>query len=217
MTEAQIKERLQAIGGATNAYTGPEHTVYFIKTTGAHYKEALTLLLAYVSDCQFNETEYEREKGVILQEYQMGENSPATQVWQLFMKTAYLEHPVRFPVIGDKEIFKSMDKEDLVAHYRRWYTPENMIVSVAGPVDKKAVLETVVELAENMKRTSNPPYVLPPEPVQLSERRVEKGLPMARTTQAKVGFRTVTLADPDLYPLDVLAVIMGDGRTSRLY
>jgi zinc protease len=217
MTESNIQERLQAIGGATNAHTGYEHTVYFIKTTGAHYKEALSLLLAYVSDCQFDETEYEREKGVILQEYQMGENSPANQLWHLFMKTAYLEHPVRYPIIGDKEIFMSMDKEDLEAHYRRWYTPENMVVSVAGPVDKRAVLETVIELAENMKRTSNPPYVLPPEPVQLSERRVEKGLPMARTTQAKIGFRTVTLADPDLYPLDVLAVIMGDGRTSRLY
>ncbi|MBW2171553.1 MAG: insulinase family protein [Deltaproteobacteria bacterium] len=217
LTETQIQERLQAIGGATNASTGYRHTVYFIKTTGAHYKEALSLLLAYVSDCQFNETEYEREKGVILQEYQMGENSPSHQLWHLFMKTAYLEHPVRYPVIGNKEIFMSMDKEDLEAHYRRWYTPENMVVSVVGAVDKKAVLETVLELAENMKRTSNPPYVLPAEPAQLTERRVEKSLPMARTTQAKVGFRTVTLADPDLYPLDVLAVIMGDGRTSRLY
>jgi zinc protease len=217
LTEARIKERLQAIGGATNAFTDYEHTVYFIKSTGAHYKEALSLLLAYVSDCQFNETEYEREKGVILQEFQMGENNPSNQLWHLFMKTAYVKHPVRYPVIGDKEIFMSMDKEGLEAHYRRWYTPENMVVSVVGAVDKKAVLETVIELAENMKKTSNPPYVLPAEPVQLSERRIEKSLPMARTAQVKVGFRTVTLADPDLYPLDVLAVIMGDGRTSRLY
>lgn len=217
LTETQIHERLQAIGGASNASTSYEHTVYYIKTTGAHYKEALSLLLAYVGDCQFNEVEYEREKGVILQEYQMGENSPSHQLWHLFMKTAYVEHPVRYPVIGNKEIFLGMDKEDLEAHYRRWYTPENMVVSVVGAVDKRAVLETVLELAENMKTTPNPPYVLPTEPVQLSERRVEKSLPMARTTQAKVGFRTVNLFDPDLYPLDVLAVIMGDGRTSRLY
>ena len=217
LTEAQIKERLQAMGGATNAYTDYEHTVYFIKTTGEYYKEALGLLLAYVSDCQFNETEYEREKGVILQEYQMGENDPSNQLWRLFMKTAYLEHPVRYPVIGDREIFMSMDKDDLEAHYRRWYTPENMVVSVVGAVDKEAVLETVLELAEHMKRTSNPPYVLPMEPVQLSERRVEKSMPVARATRAEIGFRTVSLADPDLYPLDVLAVIMGDGRTSMLY
>lgn len=217
LTEAQIKERLQAIGGATNASTGYEHTVYFIKTTGAHYQEALGLLLAYVTDCQFDETEYEREKGVILQEYQMGENSPARQLWYLFMKTAYLKHPVRYPVIGEEEIFLSMDKQDLMAHYRRWYTPENMIVAVTGAVEKEAVLKTVLGLVGDVKGTSNPPYVLPTEPAQLTERRVEKSLPMAKMTQAQVGFRTVTLADPDLYPLDVLAVIMGDGRTSNLY
>jgi zinc protease len=216
-SEAQIKERLQALGGATNAYTGYEHTVYFVKTTRAHYKEALELLLGCVTDCQFDETEYQREKGVILQELQMGENDPSRQLWYTFMKTAYREHPVRYPVIGEKEIFLKMDKEDLVAHYRRWYTLENMVVSVAGDVDKETVLRTVLDFVGTLKPASNPPYVLPAEPVQFALRRVEKSLAIARIAQAQLGFRTVSLTDPDLYPLDVLAVIMGDGRTSRLY
>ncbi len=217
ITEAQIKERLQAIGGATNAYTSYDHTVYFVNTTREHHKEALSLLLAYVTDCQFDETEYQREKGVILQELQMGENNPSRQLWYLFMKTAYRKHPVRYPVIGEKEVFLKMDKEDLVAHYRRWYTPQNMVVSVAGDVDKEEVLKTVLDLAGTMKRTPDPPYVLPSEPPQLTACRVEKSLPMARIGQAQIGFRTVALTDPDLYPLDLLAVVMGDGRTSRLY
>ncbi|MCK4728238.1 MAG: insulinase family protein, partial [Desulfobacterales bacterium] len=119
IAEAQIKECLQAIGGASNAYTGYEHTGYFINTTREHHKEALSLLLTYVTDCQFDETEYQREKGVILQEFQMGENNPSRRLWYLFMKTAYRKHPVRYPVIGEKGIFLKMDKEDLVAHYRR--------------------------------------------------------------------------------------------------
>lgn len=217
LTEAQIKERLQAIGGVTNAYTAYNQTVYFINTMREHYKEALSLLLAYVTDCQFDETEYQREKGVILQEFQMGENNPSRQLWYLFMKTAYRKHPVRYPVIGEKEVFLEMDKEDLTAHYRRWYTPENMIVSVAGSVDKREVLKTVLDLAGTLKGAANPPYVLPSEPAQFAPRRVEKSLPMAKITQAQLGFRTVSLTDPDLYPLDVLAVIMGDGRTSSLY
>jgi len=217
LTEAQIKERLQAIGGANNAYTGPEHTVYFIKTTRAHYKEALSLLLAYVTDCKFDETEYRREKGVILQEFQMGENDPSRQLWYSFMKTAYLKHPVRYPVIGEREIFLKMDREDLVAHYRRWYVPEDMVVSVAGDIDKEEVLKTVLDLAGSLKGVANPPYLLPAEPAQFAQRRVEKSLSMARLTKAQLGFRTISLTDPDLYPLDLLAVIMGDGRTSRLY
>ena len=109
-----------------------------------------------------------------------------------------------------------MDEKDLVAHYRRWYTPENMVVSVAGDVDKEEVLRTVLDSAGSLKGAASPPYILPAEPTQLTPRSVEKSLPMARITQAQLGFRTVALADPDLYPLDVLAVIMGDGRTSRL-
>jgi zinc protease len=217
ITEAQIKERLQAIGGASNAYTSYDHIVYFINTTREHHKEALTLLLAYVTDCQFNETEYQREKGVILQEFQMGENNPSRQLWYLFMKTAYRKHPVRYPVIGEKEIFLKMDKEDLVAHYRRWYTPQNMVVSVAGDVDKEEVLKTVLDLAGKLKCAPDPPYVLPAEPPQLTPCRVEKSLPMARIAQAQLGFRTVALTNPDMYPIDLLAVVMGDGRTSRLY
>ena len=216
-TESEIKERTQAIGGAKNAYTSYERTVYFIKTTGAHYKEAIRLLLSYVTDCQFNETEYQREKPVIIQEFQMGENNPSRQLWHLFMKTAYRKHPVRYPILGERDIFLKMDKDDLISHYRRWYTPENIVVSVAGDVNREEVLKTILDLAGKIKETENPPYVLPAEPPQLSPRRVEKSLPMARLAQAQMGFRTIRLTDPDLYPLDVLAVIMGDGRTSRLY
>ena len=216
-TESEIKKRVQAIGGAKNAYTSYERTVYFIKTTGAHYKEAIRLLLSYVTDCQFNETEYQREKPIIIQEFQMGENNPSRQLWHLFMKTAYRKHPVRYPILGERDIFLKMDKDDLISHYRRWYTPENIVVSVAGDVNREEVLKTILDLAGKIKETENPPYVLPAEPPQLSPRRVEKSLPMARLAQAQMGFRTIRLTDPDLYALDVLAVIMGDGRTSRLY
>jgi len=217
LTEAQIKVRLQAIGGISNAYTSYNHTGYFIDTTREHHKEALSLLLAYVTDCEFAETEYQREKGVILQEFQMGENDPSRQLWYAFMKTAYRKHPVRYPAIGEKGIFLKMEKEDLVAHYRRWYTPENIVVSVAGDVDKEDVLKTVLDLTGAWKGAANPLYVLPAEPPQVAPRKVEKTLPMARIAQAQIGFRTVVLTDPDLYPLDVLAVVMGEGRTSRLY
>ncbi len=217
LAEAQITDKLLAIGGASNAYTSYDDTVYFINTTSAHYEEALELLLAYVTDCQFNETEYEREKGVILQEFQLGENDPSHQLWESFMKTAYREHPVRHPVIGEKDVFLKMNREDLLAHYRRWYTPENLVIAVVGDVNKGEVLRVVVNLAGSLKRAANPPYVLPPEPPQLAPRSVEKALPIARLTKACLGFRTVPLTDPDLYALDVLAIILGDGRTSRLY
>jgi zinc protease len=114
-------------------------------------------------------------------------------------------------------MFLKMNREDLLAHYRRWYTPENMVIAVVGDVNKAEVLRVVLNLAGSLKQAASPPYVLPPEPPQLAPRSVEKALPIARLTKACVGFRTVPLTDPDLYALDVLAIILGDGRTSRLY
>lgn len=216
-TESEIKNRIQALGGATNAYTSYERTAYFINTTGEHFNEAINLLLSYVTDCQFNKTEYQREKPVILQEFQLGENNPGRQLWSLFMKTAYLKHPVRFPVIGERDVFLKMDRDDLINHYRQWYTPENLIVSIAGDIDRLKALKEIISLAGELKRSENLSYVLPEEPRQLSYRHVEKSLSIARLTRAEMGFRTIKLTDPDLYALDVLAIVMGDGRTSRLY
>ncbi|MEA3359138.1 MAG: pitrilysin family protein, partial [Thermodesulfobacteriota bacterium] len=216
-TESEIKKRVQALGGATNAYTSYERTAYFINTTGEHFNEAINLLLSYVTDCQFNKTEYQREKPVILQEFQLGENNPGRQLWSLFMKTAYLKHPVRFPVIGERDIFLKMDRDDLINHYRQWYTPENLIVTIAGDIDRVKALKEIISVAGEIKRSENLSYVLPEEPRQLSYRHVEKSLSIARLTRVEMGFRTIKLTDPDLYALDVLAIVMGDGRTSRLY
>ncbi len=216
-TEAEIKEKLRTIGGATNAYTSYDDTVYFIDTISAHYGEALELLVSYVTQCQFNEMEYAREKKVILQEFQMGENDPSRQLWQSFMETAYRRHPVRYPIIGQREVFVGIDKKRLSSYYNHCYVPGNMVLVVVGNVDKGEALDVILNLIKGVKRAINPYLILPGEPRQLSFRNVEKSLPMARLTKALLGFRTIRLSDSDLYPLDVLAVIMGDGRTSRLY
>ena len=157
LTESEIKERIQSIGGASNAHTSYEQTVYFINTTGEHYKEAMNLLMTYVTDCQFNEKEYQREKPVIIQEFQMGENDPSMQLWSLFMETAYREHPVRYPIIGEREIFMKMDKEDLISYYRRWYTPDNMVISVVGDVNKAAALAAILDLGGKLEKKEKSP------------------------------------------------------------
>jgi zinc protease len=216
-TEVEINNKLQAMGGATNAHTSYDDSVYFVNTTRPHYQQALELLVAYVTDCKFNETEYQREKGVILEEFKLAENDPPKQLWHSFMKTAYRKHPVRYSILGEEEVFAKMDKDDLMAHYHRWYTPENMVIAVVGDIDKEEALSVILSLAGSLKRAENPPCVLPTEPRQLASRKVDKTSPIARLTKAILSFRTIPLTSPDLYALDVLAVIMGDGRTSRLY
>ncbi|MBW2195685.1 MAG: insulinase family protein [Deltaproteobacteria bacterium] len=177
-TEAEIKEKLRAIGGATNAYTSYDDTAYFIDTISVHYGEALELLVSYVTQCQFNEMEYAREKKVILQEFQMRENNPSRQLWQSFMETAYRRHPVRYPIIGQREVFAGIDKKRLSSYYDRCYVPGNMVLVVVGNVDKEDALNVILDLVKGVKRAKNPFPVLPTEPRQLSSRNVEKSLPL---------------------------------------
>jgi zinc protease len=216
-TEVEAQKILKSLGGASNAYTSYDRTVYFIDTTGEHYREALKLLLSYVSESLLDPKEVKREKAVIQQEYKLGETNGGRQLWKLFSQTAYLEHPIRHPVIGYEDVFVTINRDDLLDYYRQRYTPQNMVVTIVGDVQTAEALQTVLELCKNMARNFDPPLVLQTEPTQTAPRWAEKAFPPARLTTMILGFHTVPLSHPDLYPLDVMAIILGQGRTSRLY
>jgi zinc protease len=216
-TEAEARDRLQRLGGVSNAYTSYNRTVYYINTSSNQWKDALELLLSYVSECTFNPEEVKREKSVIQQEFKLGENNPRRELWKLFTKTAYQVHPVRRPIIGYEEVFVRQDRDALLKYYSDRYQPQNMVMVVVGNVEPFEVLRFVSEKTESFIRRTEEPTALPEEPPQLSSRWAEKELSLARLTQAMIGFPSVKLTHEDLYALDVLAILMGEGRTSRLY
>lgn len=216
-TEAEAKRRLQAIGGETNAYTSYDRTVYFINSSAQNWKEILDLLLSYVSESKLDPQEVAREKAVIQQEFKLKENNVDSELWNLFMKIAYPAHPVRNPVIGYESVFVERNRQDLLDYYLRRYQPENMIIAVVGDIKPLEVLQYVTERTKNFTRKANQPLVLPEQPAQLNPRWEETQMPIARMTKAILGFPSVSLNHPDLYALDVLAQLLGEGRTSRLY
>jgi len=216
-TEEQAKERIRAMGGTTNAYTSFDRTVYYINTGTDHWQDALDLLLSYVSENVIDPKEVAREKKVIQQEMKMGESNPNTELWKLFVQTAYQKSPVRYPVIGYEEVFVQQDREALLDYYQQRYQPENVIVALAGDVQLSRVLQFVVEKTKNFLPRSSDPVILPEEPLQGSVRWEEKEVPIARLVQATIGFPSVNAYEKDLYPLDVLAQVMGEGETCRLH
>ncbi len=216
-SEEEAKKILQSIGGASNAYTSYDRTAYFINTTSSHYKTALTLLISYVTECTIDGREYEREKQVIQQEMKLGENDPNRQLWRLFMKAAYQVHPIGHPIIGYEDVFVEITRDQLHEYYNMRYIPPNMVVTIVGDVDAREALGEVITLAGNLPRGLQKPVYVPEEPPQVGPRRVEKEFEAARLTSVTIGFPSVTLKEAELYPLDVLAIILGSGRTSRLY
>ncbi len=216
-TEDQAKERLLAMGAATNAYTSYDRTVYYIDTGAAHWKDALDLLLSYVSENVIDPKEVAREKKVIQQEMKLGESNPNTELWKLFIQTAYKSNPVRYPVIGYEGVFVQQSRDELADYYHQRYQPENVIVALSGNVQAPEILQFVAEKTKDFAATKSDPVVLPEEPLQDNPRWEEKEVPIVRLVEAMIGFPSVSAYEKDMYALDVLAHVMGEGETCRLH
>jgi zinc protease len=216
-TEAEGKARMDRIGGATNAYTTYDRTVYYINTSSDNWKEALDLLLSSVTENILDPGEVQREKAVIQQEMKLGEANLSGELWKLFTRTAYAESPVRIPVIGREEVFVQQDRDALLDYYTQRYQPENMILAVSGNVNPEAVLEFVGQKTKDFLPRKSEPVFAPAEPAQVSSRWEEREIPIARAVTAMAGFPSVTIFDSDLYALDVLSQLMGEGESCRLY
>ncbi|MEM5785920.1 MAG: pitrilysin family protein, partial [Syntrophobacteraceae bacterium] len=216
-TESEVKDRIRAMGGTTNAYTTYDRTVYYINAGADHWRDTLDILLSYVSENILDPKEVNREKAVIQQEMKMGEANAGSELWKLFIQTAYQRSPVRIPVIGNEEVFVKLSRDALQDYYSQRYQPENMILVIAGNVQPAEVLKFVIGKTGSFNMRPSEPVVLPDEPLQTSMRWEEREIAVTRLVQAKIGFPTVNAYDRDVYALDVLAHLLGEGETCRLY
>lgn len=216
LKENEVKQKIEQMGGASNAFTSHNRTVYYINTTEDHYRDALDLILSFAREASLDPSEVEREKGVIMEEFRMGENSIERQLHTLFFETAYQKHPVRYPVIGRMDVFSRQSRNDLELYYRKRYIPTNMIICVVGPVSPDEVISSVSTKTSSWEYEPSEETIFPEEPLPLIQRWAEKELPFAKQERVMIGFPTVTLSDSDAYPLDLLAVITGEGSSSLL-
>jgi zinc protease len=215
-TEAENNRILTAIGGAYNAYTSPGHACYFIETSIDFADSVLSLLPDWVLNCSIAPDEYEREKGVILREIQMGRDEPLRRLSKLYNGTMFVRHPEHFPAIGYPELFEKITRDDVVKHYERMYVPANMYAIAVGDFDADQMMARVEEAFSKYPYERPFSQVLPSDPKQMGRKYVEDEMDIDLSYMT-MGFRVCMLTDNDTYPLQVLARILGDGRSSRLY
>jgi zinc protease len=213
--EKETAKILEAIGGASNAYTTYDVTCYHITTSGDFYGTALDLLADWMQNNTLDPREVAREREVVTRELEKDEDEPAHVIWQLYAEAAYRAHPVRVPVVGYKADIHRVTREDLVAFYRARYVPNNALVVVVGDVKKEEALARVRGAFGGWERRPLPPFALPDEPRQLAPRKAEREAGV-QVTSVKLGWPTVDLADPDLYALDLLAFVLAQGPAARL-
>lgn len=211
----EITKAIDDAGGEINAYTSQDRTVYYCELPARHWKVGVDVLADAMMNASLPADECEREREVILREFAMGRDSPERELSKLMWGTAFRVHPFRFPVIGHEDVFRSITRDDLVAYYRRHYVPDNMILAVVGDIDPDEVERYVRSVFGTFQRRGRRAEVLPPEPPQLAPREARRTMPVELARLA-MAWQTVSLDHPDAPALDVLAAIVGQGRSSRL-
>ena len=207
---------IQSVGGTINASTGMDYTIYTITVPHGSFDVALDILSDMLANATMDAQEVERERNVIFSEMRMRNDNPDAKINELTFKNVFITHPYRHPIIGYRSLFAKVTRDDLVEYYRERYAPNNTIISVAGKVDSQGAFSKIKKAFDPFERRAPVVRNLPREPEQISPRRYDEEYP-TELTRLSMSFGSTELLHPDLYALDVLAKILGQGKSSRLY
>ncbi|PWB60630.1 MAG: hypothetical protein C3F14_12840 [Deltaproteobacteria bacterium] len=212
----EIAREVEALGGEINAYTSFDQTVYHITISGRYLENALDILADTLGNSVFDPGELEREREVILEELRMNEDDPSRVVWKALFRETYRVHPYGRPVIGYADTIRNTTREDLVSYFSKYYYPGNMVLVIAGGVDPAAARPMIEKTFGVLKGHAAPRIDIPAEPPQEGI-RVKIQERDARRAYLELGFPGPSMRDEDVFAWDLLASMLGDGQTSRLY
>ena len=212
----EIAAQIQAVGGTINASTGMDYTIFTITVPSDSFLLALEILGDALMNSTMDAVEFEKEREVIFGELRMNNDNPDRKLNEITFQNVYLRHPYKHPIIGYDSLLGGLTRDDLLEYYHTYYMPNNMILSIAGNVQARKILPPIEQVFKEFKRDREKPRNLPQEPAQITQRRYEEEYP-TDLTRLTINFQSTNLLHPDLYALDVLANILGQGRSSRFY
>ncbi len=211
-----ISREVQAHGGYINAYTTFDRTVYYVDLPGEHVGVAMDLLADMVLHSTFPEAEVAKERDVILREIDMGRDDPDQRFSEALFETAFRRHPYRYPIIGYKDVFQTITREELLAYYRERYVPNNAVLVVAGAVDPAEIFRLAEQVWGSAPRGRLAPVHVPEEPAQLAPRALHRS-DKVELTRAGLSWPLPGIQHPDAPVLDMLAGLLGGGDSSLLW
>ena len=216
-------------GGMWNAFTYLDWTTYFETMPADKIDLALRLEADRMVNSLFDAKEVTSERTVVISEREGNENEPFFRLGEAIQQAAFRVHPYHHEIIGDLSDLLSMSREDLYAHYRSYYQPNNAVLAIAGDFETRAMLRRIRELFEPIPAGPTPPRLDRSEPPAAGEHRLTVEGP-GETTYLQVCYHIPAGNDPDFYPLTVLDSLLagpsnlnmfgGGGisnKTSRLY
>jgi zinc protease len=213
---SRIDQEVQEAGGYMNAYTSFDRTVYHIDVPNTGARVAIDILCDIMQNATLPPDELAKEQDVIRREMDMNVDDPARRAGRRLFETAYTRSPYRFTVIGYPDIFNELKPDDIRGYYREKYAPNNVFYVVVGDVKGDDVVAQIRAAYEKSRARPLPPMVLPEEPKQTSPREIIEEAPI-ELAHFHFAWHIPEIRHPDLPALEVLAVLLGHGHSSRLY
>ena len=211
----EFDKLLETKGAITNAATSKDFTHYYITIPSKYFDEALALHADMLLNPLLPRKELEKERKVVLEEIAKDENSPGSVIYDNLVGMLYTTHPYKRKVIGTKNIIETIHRDEIMNYYDRWYSPSNMVTVIVGDVDTEKTLEKVKANFNKAAQKPEKSVYAKEKPLKAQKRKV--AYLDAQSGYMLIGFRGVNINDPDSYALDVLATILGDGRSSVFY
>ncbi|WP_085992369.1 M16 family metallopeptidase [Oceanobacillus senegalensis] len=211
-TAQDIAEAFDSIGGQINAFTSKEYTCYYAKVLDTHKNYALDILADMFFNSSFDEEEMEREKKVVYEEIKMYEDTPDDIVHDLLARASFGQHPLGYPILGTENHLKSFTPDLLRNYIKNRYTPNNVVISVAGNVDEGFVKDIENHFGNYQSSGDDGTISKPSFLAEQIERNKD-------TEQAHLclGFDGLELGNENMYSLVVMNNVLGGSMSSRLF
>jgi predicted Zn-dependent peptidase len=217
-----IASAMDAVGGEFNAFTEKEHTCYYATVLDRDLRLAVDILADVVLNATVTAQDVDIERGVVLEEIAMRDDDPADLVHDEFAAAFFGSAPLGRPVLGTVESITALTRRQVAGYYRRRYTPDSMVVAVAGNVQHSEVVSLVRKAFASRLDDQRGPQ--PPRPGQVGARQHARPVRPLRvveedTEQANLvlGMQGVSRHDPRRFAVGVLSAALGGGMSSRLF
>ncbi|MBU1092334.1 insulinase family protein [Patescibacteria group bacterium] len=215
-TPRDVAEAVDGVGGIFNAFTGNDTVGYYIKVAKENIELAFDVLSDMLLNSKFKQADIDREKGVIIEEYNMYQDNPRSVLADEFQKLIYGEHPLGKPIIGDMNFIRKATTKDFIDYQKKLYSPANVVVAVAGNttlVEVKRLVNKYLQLPKGGKKNESLLYKVPKQ----YKNRLKIIYKKTEQAHLAIGMPTFGGLNDDRYIADVLAVILGGGMSSRLF
>jgi predicted Zn-dependent peptidase len=210
-----ISSLIDGLGAVNNAATDKEVTFYWVKSASKHVDIASSVLSSMLKESLMAEEEIEREKGVIAEEQRMFKDSPSRYIWDLYIRLQFGDQPLGWDTAGDEATINSFKREDFLRYMDSLYSPKNMVLVYAGNLPKN-----IEEIAKNHFLDLPERKQFKPKPFKLVKQTGPKvDVFYKKTDQVNLILGTLAYerGNPKKYAARVLAAILGEGMSSRLF